>query len=48
MKLSREKNRKNLKTENSAGLTELSIGLTKLSAGFFKKFGHFKKIGLAH
>jgi hypothetical protein len=36
MKLSHERNRKNLKTQNSAGLTELSTGLIELSAGFSK------------
>jgi hypothetical protein len=35
-KLSRERNRKNLETQNSAGLTELSTGLSELSAGFPK------------
>jgi hypothetical protein len=35
-KLSRERNNKNLKTQNSVGLIELSIGLTELSAGFSK------------
>jgi hypothetical protein len=40
-KLSRERNRKNLKTKNSAGLTELS-------AVFFQKIQSFLKNVLAH
>jgi X-X-X-Leu-X-X-Gly heptad repeat protein len=50
MKLSRERNRKNLKTRNSAGLiklstglTELSTGLNELSAGFLKNSIIFEK-----
>jgi hypothetical protein len=41
--LSRERNRKNLKTRNSAGLTELSTGLTELLPGFLKNLVIFKK-----
>jgi hypothetical protein len=37
MKLSRERNRKILKTQNSADLTKLSTGLTELSDDFSKK-----------
>jgi hypothetical protein len=43
MKLSRERNRKILKTRNSAGLTELSTSLNELSAGFLKNSIIFEK-----
>jgi hypothetical protein len=43
MKLSCERDKKNLKTRNSAGLTELSTGLTKLLADFSKKSVIFEK-----
>jgi hypothetical protein len=47
MKLSRERNKKKLKTWNSTNLIELSTGLTELSTDF-SKTSAFLKNDLAH